>query len=70
MRDTHDQVTFALFSDELAPLPSATEVQSCHPTKAPPLSDAERARRYRARKKAYLAALQAQGQLAGLDDRL
>jgi hypothetical protein len=70
MRDTHDQVTFDLFSNELASLPDAAEPQFCHPTKVPPLSDAERARRYRARKKAYLAALRAQGQLAGLDDRL
>lgn len=69
MRDKHDQVTFELFSYEQAPLQAATEFQSSHLIKVPPLSNAERARRYRARKKAHLVFLEAQGQLAGLDER-
>ena len=68
MRDKHDQVTFELFSNEQAPLLGATEVLPSNLIKEPPLSDVERARRYRARKKAYLAFLKAQGQLTGLDE--
>lgn len=68
MRDKHDQVTFELFSNEQAPLLGTAELLSSSLIKEPPLSGAERARRYRARKKAYLAFLQAQGKLAGLKE--
>lgn len=69
MRDKNDLSTFDLFSDEPASLLCAAALDSGHPEKAPPLSDAERARRYRARKKARLAALRAQGELAGITPR-
>lgn len=69
MRDKNDQVTFDLFSDEPASLLCFAAPDSGYPEKATPLSDAERARRYRARKKARLAALRAQGKLAGMEPR-
>lgn len=58
MRDKHDHVTLNLLSDEAAPqLPSAPVPKIGRPRKEDALSDAERARRYRARKKARLAEL-------------
>lgn len=58
MRDKHDCVTFDLLLDEAAPAtPRATKPSLGRPKKADALSDAERARRYRARKKARLAEL-------------
>lgn len=53
MRDKHDHVTLDLLSDEAAPqLPSPPVPKIGRPRKQDALSDAERARRYRARKKA------------------
>jgi len=58
MRDKHDHVTLTLLSDEAFPqLPSAPVPKIGRPRKEDALSDAERARRYRARKKARLAEL-------------
>jgi hypothetical protein len=58
MRDKHDHVTLNLLSDEAVPqLPSAPVPKIGRPRKEDALSDAERARRYRARKKARLAEL-------------
>lgn len=58
MRDKHDHVTLNLLSDEAVPqLPSAPIPKIGRPRKEDALSDAERARRYRARKKARLAEL-------------
>lgn len=56
MQDAHDHITFDLFFDEAAPLSPCT-TKLGRPTKPDALSDAERARRYRARKKARLADL-------------
>lgn len=58
MRDKYDHVTLDLFLDETAlttPCPDKRKLG--RPKKADALSDAERARRYRARKKARLAEL-------------
>lgn len=58
MQDAHDHFTLDLFLEEAAPLPPCTDKQKLgRPKKANALSDAERARRYRARKKARLAEL-------------
>jgi len=58
MRDKHDHVTLDLLLDVPAPQPScATKPTLGRPRKPDALSDAERARRYRARKKARLADL-------------
>jgi hypothetical protein len=56
MRDKHDHVTLDLLLGEAVPqLPSAPAPKLGRPRKDDALSDAERARRYRARKKARLA---------------
>lgn len=58
MRDKYDHVTLNLLSDEAVPqLPSAPVPKIGRPRKPDALSDAERAQRYRARKKARLAEL-------------
>lgn len=58
MRDKHDHVTLNLLPGEAVPqLPSAPVPKIGRPRKDDALSDAERARRYRARKKARLAEL-------------
>lgn len=58
MRDKYDHVTLDLLPDEAAPqLPSAPSPKVGRPRKPDALSDAERARRYRAKKKARLAEL-------------
>jgi hypothetical protein len=58
MRDKHDHVTLDLLEDEadLQP-PCVTKPALGRPRKPDALSDAERARRYRERKKARLADL-------------
>jgi hypothetical protein len=58
MRDKHDHVTLNLLSDgAVLQLPSAPVPKIGRPRKEDALSDAECARRYRARKKARLAEL-------------
>lgn len=58
MRDKYDYITLDLLSDKAVPqLPSAPVPKIGRPRKEDALSDAERARRYRARKKARLAEL-------------
>ncbi|MBG6222139.1 hypothetical protein H4V96_000058 [Janthinobacterium sp. CG_23.4] len=58
MRDKYDHLTMYLFTDEALPqMPSAPAPKLGRPRKADALSDAERAQRYRARKKARLAEL-------------
>lgn len=58
MQDTHDHFTLDLLLDEVVPLPPCvTKPKLGRPTKPDALSDAERARSYRARKKARLAEL-------------
>ena len=58
MQDAHDHFTLDLLLDAAAPLPPfADKPKLSRPKKANALSDAERARRYRARKKARLAEL-------------
>lgn len=58
MRDKHDHVTFELLLDEAAPQLSCERKRTLgRPIKPDALSDAERARRYRARKRARLAEL-------------
>lgn len=58
MQDKHDHVTFDLLLDVAAPkLSCAAKPALGRPRKPDALSDAERARRYRARKKARLAEL-------------
>lgn len=56
MRDKNDTVTLSLPLDEVAPQPT-TKPKLGRPKKSDALNDAERARRYRARKKARLAEL-------------
>lgn len=57
MRDKYDHVTLDLLSEAALQLPSAPAPQIGRPCKQDALSDAERARRYRAKKKARLAEL-------------
>lgn len=58
MRDKHDHVTLDLLLDVTAPTPSCAAKPTLGRPKTPDaLSDAERARRYLARKKARLADL-------------
>ena len=58
MRNKYDPVTLYLLTDEaLPPMPSAPVLKAGRPRKADALSDAERARLYRARKKARFAEL-------------
>lgn len=58
MKDEHDYFTMDLLTDGLLPpSPSAPVAKVGRPRKDDALSDAERARRYRARKKARLAEL-------------
>lgn len=58
MRDKYDHVTLDLLSDEVVPqLHSAPVPKIGRPQKEDALSDAERARRYRAKRKARLAEL-------------
>lgn len=56
MRDKHDHITLSLPLDELAPQPTV-KPKLGRPKKPDALSDAERARRYRARRKTRLAEL-------------
>jgi hypothetical protein len=58
MKDEYDHFTMDLLTDEPLPqLPSAPGAKVGRPRKEDALSDAERARRYRAGKKARLAEL-------------
>ena len=57
MRDKYDHVTLDLLSEAAPQLPSAPAHKIGRPRKENALSDAERARRYRAKKKARLAEL-------------
>jgi hypothetical protein len=58
MKDEHDYFTMDLLTDEPLPQsPGALVAKVGRPRKDDALSDAERARRYRARKKARLAEL-------------
>lgn len=58
MKDEHDHFTMDLLADKpLRQAPSAPAAKIGRPRKDDALSDAERARRYRARKKARLAEL-------------
>ena len=58
MQDTHDHFTLDLPLGEAAPLsPCVTKPKLGRPTKPEVLGDAERARRYRVRKKARLSEL-------------
>lgn len=59
MRDKHDHVTSELLLEDAAPQFFSTSKPTLgRPRKPDALSEAERARRYRARKKARLAELQ------------
>lgn len=58
MRDKHDPFTLDLFVGDAAPQPSNVSMPKIgRPRKPDALSDAERARRYRARKRARYAEL-------------
>jgi hypothetical protein len=57
MRDKYDYVTLDLLSEAAPQLPSAQVPKIGRPRNENALSDAERARRYRAKKKARLAEL-------------
>ena len=58
MRDKYDYLTLNLLRDEAAPqLPGVPAPKLGRPRKPDAFSDAERAQRYRARKKARLAEL-------------
>lgn len=58
MRDKYDHVTLDLLSDEAVPQPPIAPAPKIgRPRKEDALSDAERARRYRAKRKARLAEL-------------